>query len=65
MTFSSIFFGNLHTFVATIRKIYTSNVVVLKIKKEVMEIAQEVGVQQRDNMVPVLFLFLMTAFAET
>ena len=48
-----------------IRKIYTSNVVVLKIEKEVREIPQEVGVQQGDNMAPVLFLFLMTAFAET
>ncbi len=38
---------------------------VLKIEKEVREIPQEVGVQQGDNMAPVLFLFLMTAFAET
>ncbi len=52
------------TFVAAIRKIYTSNVVVLKIKKEVREIPQEVGVRQGDNMALVLFLFLMTAFAE-
>jgi hypothetical protein len=53
------------TFVAMIRKIYTSNVVVLKIKKEVGEIPQEVGVGQGDNMALALFLFLMTAFAET
>jgi hypothetical protein len=38
---------------------------VLKIKNEVEEIPQSVGVCQRDNMAPVLFLFLMTAFAET
>ena len=38
---------------------------VLKIEKEVQEIPQEVGVRQGDNMAPVLFLFLMTAFAET
>ena len=38
---------------------------VLKIEKEVREIPQEVGVQQGDNMAPVLFFFLMTAFAET
>jgi hypothetical protein len=44
---------------------YTSNVLVLKIEKEVWEISQEVGVQQGDNMAPALFLFLMTAFAET
>ncbi len=48
-----------------IRKIYTSNVVVLKIKKEVREIPQEVGVRQGDNMAPVLFLFLVTTFVET
>jgi hypothetical protein len=53
------------TFVAAIRKIYTSNVVVLKIEKEVREIPQEVGVWQGDNMALALFLFLMTAFAET
>jgi hypothetical protein len=53
------------TFVAAIRKIYTFNVVVLKVEKEVREIPQEVGIRQRNNMAPVLFLFLMTAFAET
>ena len=37
----------------------------LKIKKEVSEILQEVGVRQGDTMALVLFLFLMTAFAET
>jgi hypothetical protein len=30
-----------------------------------VEIPQTVGVQQGDSMAPVLFLFLMTAFAET
>ena len=39
--------------------------VVLKIKKEVDELPQTVGVRQGDNMAPVLFLFLMSAFAET
>ena len=58
-------YGAPPTFVATIRKIYTSSVVVLKIEKEVREIPQEVGLWQGDNMGPVLFLFLMTAFAET
>ncbi len=37
----------------------------LKIENEVEEIPQSAGVHQGDNMVPVLFLFLMTAFAET
>jgi hypothetical protein len=58
-------YGAPPTFVTVIRKIYTSNVVVFKIKKEVREIPQEVGVRQGDNMAPVLFLFLMTAFTET
>jgi hypothetical protein len=53
------------TFVAVVKRIYTDNIVVLKIEKEVREIPQEVGVQQGNNMAPVLFLFLMTAFAET
>ena len=53
-------------FVAAVQKIYSNNVVVLKIEKEIEEFRQEVvGVRQGDNMAPVLFLFLMTAFAET
>jgi hypothetical protein len=44
---------------------YASNVVVLQSEKEVREIPQEVGVRQGDNMALSLFLFLMTAFAET
>ena len=38
---------------------------VLKIKKEVVELTQMVGVRQGNNMAPVLFLFLMSVFAET
>ena len=52
-------------FVTAIQTIYTDNVYILKIKKETTEIPQTVGVRQGDNMAPVLFLFLMTAFAET
>ena len=52
-------------FVTAIQTIYTNNVCVLKIKKETVEIPQTVGVRQGDNMSPALFLFLMTAFAET
>ncbi len=48
-------------FVTAIQTIYTDNVCVLKIKK----IPQTVGVRQGNNMAPVLFLFLMTTFAET
>ncbi len=39
--------------------------VVLKIDKEIQEIPQSVGVQQGNKMAPVLFLFLMSAAAET
>ena len=52
-------------FVGAVRKMYSSNVVVPKIEKVAEEFRQEVGVWQGDNMAPVLFLFLMTAFAET
>ena len=44
---------------------YTGLKVVLKIDKEIHEICQSVGVRQGDNMAPVLFLFLMSAAAET
>ena len=46
-------------FVLAIERIYKDLVVVLKIKKEVMEIPQSVRVRQGNNMAPVLFLFLM------
>ncbi len=52
-------------FVSAIKRIYQDLVVVLKIEKEVVELTQSVGVRQGDNMAPVLFLFLMSAFAET
>ena len=52
-------------FVAAVQTIYTDNKCILKIEKESVEIPQTVGVRQGDNMAPVLFLFLMTAFAET
>ena len=52
-------------FVAAIAITYQDLVVVLKIEKEVVELPQTVGVRQGDNMAPVLFLFLMSAFAET
>ncbi|KAL7525760.1 hypothetical protein ACHAXR_003162, partial [Thalassiosira sp. AJA248-18] len=51
-------------FISAIERMYQDLVVVLKIGKSIEEIMQEVGVRQGDNMAPVLFLFLMTAFAE-
>jgi hypothetical protein len=52
-------------FATAIETIYRNNTCVLKIKNKVEEIPQSVGVCQGDNMASVLFLFLMTAFAET
>jgi hypothetical protein len=37
----------------------------VKIRREKVEIDQEVGVRQGDNMSLVIFLLLMSAFAET
>jgi hypothetical protein len=51
-------------FVAAIKTIYTDLKVVLKIDKKIKEIPQSGGVQQGNNMAPVLFLFLMSVAAE-
>ncbi len=58
-------YGASPRFVSAIKQIYQDLVVVLKIEKEVVELTQSVGVRQCDNMTPVLFLFIMSAFAET
>ncbi len=52
-------------FTTAIETIYRNNTCVLKIKNKTAEIPQTVGVRQGDNMAPILFLFLMTAFAKT
>ena len=52
-------------FVSAVEKMYENNIVVLKIEKESVEMRQTVGVRQGDNMAPVLFLFMMNAFAES
>ena len=49
---------------SVIERLYTDLKVILKLGKSKAEILQEVGVRQGDNMAPVLFLFLMAAFAE-
>ena len=57
-------YGTPPKFVDVIQQLYTDLKVVLKLGKLKTEILQEVGVRQGDNMAPVLFLFLMTAFAD-
>ncbi len=52
-------------FVNAVERIYQDLEVVLKIEKETVELPQSFGVRQGDNMAPVLFLSLMSAFAET
>jgi hypothetical protein len=49
----------------SIKRLYTNLKVIVKIGKEKAEIDQEVGVRQGDNVSSVIFLFLMSAFAET
>ncbi|KAL7524108.1 hypothetical protein ACHAXR_000439 [Thalassiosira sp. AJA248-18] len=53
-------------FISAVERMYQDQdlVVVLKIGKSIEEIMQEIGVRQGDNMAPVLFFFLVTAFAE-
>ena len=48
-----------------VKMIDADDTVELKIKKKIEEIMQGVGVRQGNNMAPVLFLFLVNAFAET
>ncbi len=58
-------YGTPPKFATAIERIYHNNTCMLKIENEIKEIPQSVGVRQGDNMAPVLFLFLMTAFAQT
>ncbi len=58
-------YGAQPRFVTAIARIYQDLIVVLKIEKEVVEIPQTVGMRQGNSMAPVLFLFLLSAFAET
>jgi hypothetical protein len=49
----------------SVKMIDADDTMELKIKKKIEEIMQGVGVRQGNNMAPVLFLFLVNAFAET
>ncbi len=49
----------------SIKRLYTNIKVIVKIGREKTEIEQEVGVRQGDNVSSVIFLCLMSAFAET
>jgi hypothetical protein len=48
-------YGTPPRFVSAIERTYQDLVVVLKIEREVVEMLQMVGVQQGDNMAPMLF----------
>ena len=50
---------------SAIKRMYQNFEVVVKIKSKTAEIPQTIGVRQGDNLSPVLFLFLISAFAET
>jgi hypothetical protein len=49
----------------SIKRLYTNLKVIVKIGRDKAEIDQEVGVRQGDNVSWAMFLFLMSAFAET
>ena len=57
-------FGAPTKFCNTIERLYSNLSVSLKIGKESAVIPQTIGVRQGDNLSPVIFLLLMTAFAE-
>ena len=58
-------YGAPFKFTTAVETIYRNNTCVQKITNKIREIPRTVGVQQVDNMAPVLFLFLITAFTKT
>ena len=47
-----------------IERMYQNLIVVVKVRKEERKIPQTLGVKQGDNLSPVLFLFVISAFTE-
>jgi hypothetical protein len=58
-------YGAYPKFVSAVRRLYDSLINKVVIGSERTEIEQTVGVRQGDNLSPVLFLFVMSAFAES
>ena len=58
-------YGAPKTLADAVRRMYTDMHVKLQVGKEEHDIPYTVGVQQGDNMAPILFLFVMQAFSET
>jgi hypothetical protein len=58
-------YGIPENMVRVIEKMYKDSTVIFKTGQETREIPYEIGVKQGDNMAPVLFIYLMNAFAET
>jgi hypothetical protein len=51
--------------VRAVKTLYTNESVNIQVGKEKFQILHTIGIQQGDNMAPVLFVFLIKAFAET
>eukprot|EP00978_Attheya_sp_CCMP212_P012884 scaffold32178_cov54-Attheya_sp.AAC.2 len=58
-------YGIPENMVKVIVKMYKDSMVIFKLGQETREIPYELGVKQGNNMAPVLFIYLMNAFAET
>ena len=58
-------YGIPDSLISVIEKMYKDSIVSFKIGSESRDIKYGIGVKQGDNMAPVLFIYLMNAFAET
>ena len=58
-------YGAPSKFCSSVEHMYKDLTVVIKLEKSIVEISQGVGVRQGNNMAPVLFLFLVSVFAES